>query len=183
MEKTILILNIANGAAALLAGAGALFARKGGRFHKQAGQVFFWAMLVVLVTAVLLAIYKVNLFLLCVAVFSFYLAYTGYRAIHYSRQKNLAPTLADKLVLWLSGAVALAMLWAAILPLLQGKTGINLVLMVFGGFLLSFCLADLRVQYRKIILPPRAFLLSHISRMCGAFIATVTAALVTNVQL
>lgn len=180
METLLLWLHILNGSAALLAGAGALLARKGGKYHARAGVIFFWAMAVVLATAVLLALYKTNFFLLCIAVFSFYLTYTGYRAAHFSRQQSFGPGLTDKLVLWLTTAVATVMVGMGLLPLLQGKAGMHLVLLVFGFILLLNCMLDIRLFYFNISLPPRAFLLSHIGRMCGAYIATITAVLVTN---
>ena len=58
----------------------ALAPAKGGQQHKRWGMVYLWSMGVVAATALPMALYRPVLFLALVAVFSFYMAFSGYRA-------------------------------------------------------------------------------------------------------
>src|SRR5207245_5580140 len=59
----------------------AMLTVKGGRAHRRWGKTYFWAMAVVASTAVILALWRPQIFLALLAVFSFYLAFTGYRVL------------------------------------------------------------------------------------------------------
>ena len=84
METTanlILYAHIAAGFVALAVGPFAMFSAKGGALHRRAGVVYVWAMVAVVVSAAFLAIYRPDMFLLGIAVLSFYLTFAGYRAL------------------------------------------------------------------------------------------------------
>jgi uncharacterized membrane protein len=84
VEVWSLWLHIAAGIAALFAGLGALVTKKGGMRHRQAGKVFLVSMGVVVATVfVLVAIDPVafRIILTLVAIFSGYLAFSGYRVL------------------------------------------------------------------------------------------------------
>ncbi len=49
-----------------------LLTAKGGKTHRRWGQIYFWAMAVVAITAMVLALWLPILFLAFIAVFSFY---------------------------------------------------------------------------------------------------------------
>src|SRR4029434_2865808 len=59
----------------------AMLTHKGGWRHRRCGKIYFWAMAGVALTAVVLSLYRPNLFLLLLAVFSFYQAFSGYRVL------------------------------------------------------------------------------------------------------
>src|SRR3989475_5847510 len=61
---------------------------KGGRTHRRWGKVYFWAMAVVALTAVVLAVWRPVVFLALLAVFSFYSAFSGYRALFRKRPRE-----------------------------------------------------------------------------------------------
>ncbi len=86
---TLLITHIATGIAALLIGLIPMFSKKGSRLHNRAGLIYVYCMITVAVTALLLCILKpfnmMRLFLTGIAVLSFYLSMTGWRA---TEQKN-----------------------------------------------------------------------------------------------
>ena len=73
----LLALHICAGSLALASAGAALAAKKGSRFHRWAGRAFFYAMTVIFLTAVLMAVLTSNTFLFLVALFSFYLAFSG----------------------------------------------------------------------------------------------------------
>src|SRR6266852_6457338 len=63
----------------------AMLTVKGGRAHRRWGKIYFWSMAVVASTAVMLALWRPQIFLALLAVFSFYQAFTGYRALSRKR--------------------------------------------------------------------------------------------------
>src|SRR5947207_13619105 len=77
MYALLLTIHIAAGFTALTAAAVAVLTPKGERAHVYAGRVFVLGMALVLLTALPMALMKLNLFLLLVAIFSFYLASSG----------------------------------------------------------------------------------------------------------
>jgi uncharacterized membrane protein len=58
-----------------------LLTAKGGQTHRRWGKIYFWAMAVVAVTAMVLALWRPIPFLAFIAVFSFYFAFRGYRVL------------------------------------------------------------------------------------------------------
>jgi uncharacterized membrane protein len=79
--RALLGLHVAAGATAFVFAPLALATRKGGRAHRRWGKVYFWAMLIVAVSAIVLSAYRPILFLALVAVFSFYAAFYAYRVL------------------------------------------------------------------------------------------------------
>jgi len=163
-----------------LSGIGAIFTRKGHKKHILSGQVYFWAMFSVILTALFVGFYRNNIFLQTVAVFSFYMAFTGKRAVRYKKEIN--PQTIDWIVNIISISVAGFMVYLAIVNALRiGFAGLVPVLFVFGGILLAMSLSDL-VKLRKRKFVKNEWLYTHIGRMGGSFIATTTAFLLTNIR-
>jgi hypothetical protein len=79
--SVVLRIHIFFGAIALFVAPAAMLTRKGGLWHRRWGKMFFWSITVVAVTAVVMSLIRSGLFLLLVALFSFYLAFTGYRVL------------------------------------------------------------------------------------------------------
>src|SRR2546422_11713607 len=84
-------IHTAGGMMALFVAPGAMLTVKGGPAHRRWGKIYFWAMATVAVTALVLAAWRPNYFLLMVAVFSFYLAFSGYRALYHKRPGLVGP--------------------------------------------------------------------------------------------
>lgn len=101
----LLVIHIAAGCAAFLLAPVALVTTKGGKNHKRWGMVYLWAMGIVAATALPMATYRPVLFLALVAVFSFYLAFSGYRVL---RLKDLARGGRAKAIDWIAAAVTFA---------------------------------------------------------------------------
>ncbi|UOQ64892.1 hypothetical protein [Hymenobacter volaticus] len=82
--RSALGVHIAAGTIALLAGLVPMLGRKGGALHVRVGRVYTYCMVAVAATAVLLCVFQPltqgRLFLTGVAVLSFYLSFTGWRA-------------------------------------------------------------------------------------------------------
>ena len=71
--------HIVAGAVALFIGPLDMATVKGGRWHRRWGKIYFWAMAAV--AATVMCWLRSGLFLFLVAVFSFYLALTGYTVL------------------------------------------------------------------------------------------------------
>ena len=94
----LLIIHIACGSIALLCVPVALLTAKGRANHVRAGRVYGVAMTGVFVTALPLAMITANLFLLLVAVFSFYMVFAGWR---FARNHRGQPQWVD----WAAAAI------------------------------------------------------------------------------
>lgn len=181
LEATVLGLHVAAGVVALLAGLGALATTKGGRTHRRAGRVYVGAMAVVVGTVpVLLALDPTTLrvFLALVAVFSGYLAFSGYRVLSRKRPADAAAPV-DWAAAGLVVAACLALGGWGVALLVAGDS-FGLVMAVFGAIGLSFGGTDLRA-FRAAA--GGEWLVDHLSRMVGAYIATVTAVSAVNLTM
>lgn len=182
---TILVwLHVAGALATLATGPIAMLTRKGGKNHRLAGKIFFWAMFDIFVTAIALLFNRFTIFLLIITVFSFYGALTGYRALY--RKKGKADvTLLDRgaAVVTLVAGVTFLIWGAAVLfglfpsfPAAYGGLGLG-----FGYIITGMARQDL-VSFRGAPFNKRWWWYYHMDRMCGAYIATVTALMVQTVS-
>lgn len=171
LVQALLYSHIAGGAVALITGAISLTTLKGGRLHKKAGLVFFYAMLLVAVTAFVVSIAKGKYFLLAISIFSFYLTYTGYRVL---KNKSGKYRWYDWVVSAISLACAVYMVSTMAVVLLA--FGILLAFIIYGNVVVQFQGKEkLKEAHKKRIG-------THLGNMSGAYIATVTAFLVVNIN-
>lgn len=174
----MLWIHIAAGSAALLGALIAIVAPKGGATHRGAGKVFFWGMAGVFVTAVAMAAVSGNLFLLLIALFSFYLAFAGWRfAVN---RAGVAKTL-DWIAIGVMIAAGLGMGALAMVYARQDNPQ-WVTLAVFGALALALGAAD-ALAYRAGAVRGAARLRRHLTNMMGGAIATITAVLVVNVEV
>ena len=103
--KAFLTIHIAAGVVSFVLAPVALATAKGGRQHKRWGRVYLWAMGLVAATAVPMAFFFPVRFLALVAVFSFYLAFAGYRVL---RLKDLARGGSAEAIDWIAGVLTFA---------------------------------------------------------------------------
>ena len=172
--------HIAAGTIALFVAPGAMLTKKGAAWHRRWGHIYVRAMGVVAATALALATFRPNLFLALVAVFSFYLAFIGQRAIARRRLpggRRAGPL--DWVGAIVAGAGALGLLLYALLPRAGGRPGLWPVALVFGLVGLLLATRELR-SFRHIPADPRAWQYLHMGNMLGAYIATVSAFSVVN---
>lgn len=163
--------HVISGSLALITGFLSLATDKGGRVHRTSGKIFFFSMIVVAASAFVISVVKNISFLLAISVFSFYMNYTGYRAL---KNREVKYKWFDWLVVGLSVVTAFYML----------STG-AIVLMVFGSLLLFLIFLNTRIQFQreeKMIEAKRKRVLTHITNMTGTYIATTTAFLVVNIN-
>jgi hypothetical protein len=102
--KVFLTIHIAAGTMSFVLAPVALATAKGGKQHKRWGMVYLWSMGAVAATAVPMAFFFPVRFLALVAVFSFYLAFAGYRVL---RLKDLARGGRAWAIDWIAAIVTL----------------------------------------------------------------------------
>ena len=184
MEEAIKILIYIHaffGGIGLLAGLGSVATRKGSATHKKMGRLFSIGM----VSSALISMpiswmpNHTNVFLFLMGLFTIYLVISGNRALKYVREVK-----AERMDLMISGSMfvfSCIMLFIGTYSLLkQWNSGI--LYLVFGGFGLFLTLIDFRF-YRNKTKKKNAYLVVHIRKMSGAFIASITAFLVAGIGL
>ena len=178
VEEWSLWLHIVAGTVALLAGVIALVTTKGGRRHRQAGRMFLVSMGVVVATVfVLLALDATSfrIILTLVAIFSGYLAFSGYRWLSRKRPSSTAHVIdwgaAASVILACVGLGVWGVTW-----FLDGRS-FGIVMVVFGGIGVAFGTMDMRLFHSD---DHGEWMVSHLQRMIGAFIATVSAVSAVN---
>ncbi len=180
----LLILHIGAGSIALLTAFVALVTAKGGVNHVRSGRVYAIAMTIIFLTAFPLALLTENIFLLFIAVFSFYMVFAGWR---FARNRQGRPQTVDWAAVAVMALTGLAMWGYAggmVLKLLPPVGAAHPVTLALFGFIaLGLSLADAlyhrtqrtqRTSYAKRIS-------RHLTNMMGGTIATITAVLVVNV--
>ena len=181
--RVTLWVHVLAGTLALVVAPVALLTVKGGPTHRRWGKVYFWAMAVVAATAVVVGLWKGLLFLLLVAVFSFYAALSGYRVLYRKR-----PDLGQRASAldWTAAGITLAASAALIVLGIVRPTptfqNLSTVAKVFGGVGLGISGLDVW----RFLSPPadkRAWWYKHMANMIGSYIAAVTAFSVVNFTL
>lgn len=173
-----LLFHIVNGTVALIVAPLAMMTVKGGVWHRRWGKIYFWAMACVAASATVMCFIRTGLFLFLIAIFSFYLALTGYTALRRKKPEDRPG--------WLDWFATIAMLVAGtalvVTGILDSSIGRERYLrVVFGGIGLALSLQDIR-RFFKPSLGKRAWMYNHMTRFLAAYIATVTAFSVVNFQ-
>ena len=179
LYDTLLYLHIASGGIGLVAGTVNMVRRKGDKAHKQVGWAFSAGMLTAAGSALALSLLNPNPFLFIVGVFTAYMVGTGLR---YLRLKPGPKGGAARPIDWIiSGLMLLAalafLIWGGVL--LADSNSFGFVLVVFGLVSAGFVRADVQ-HYRGQARERSFWLLGHLQRMCGGYIAAATAFLVVN---
>jgi len=177
----LLAIHIACGTLGLFTGTINLIQKKGGKWHRLFGKLFVVGMFGTGFTAFALSILHPNYFLFIVGVFTVYLAGTGYR---YMNLKQLLKSQKPSKIDW---TLTIGMLLAGLVfaglgvyNLVNGKS-FGIVFLAFSLISLGFVRTDYS-NYRGKAKEKNYWLLAHIQRMVGAFIASATAFLVVNLK-
>ncbi|RYD51021.1 MAG: hypothetical protein EOP52_11490 [Sphingobacteriales bacterium] len=174
--KILLGIHITGGAVSLIAGLVVVLLPKGTRLHRRWGRTFFWSLLVASVVALPICYLHPSVFLALISIFTLYMLLTGVRALQLGRQQK--PLVMD----W-TLTIAIALFGIGFIGLggrsVSNGDSFGTVLMVFGGIGLLFARQDwTRFKGRATI--KNSFLTTHLQRLTGSYIASVTAFLVVN---
>jgi hypothetical protein len=184
MEETVKILIYIHaffGGIGLITGIGSIIVKKGSVLHKRMGKLFSIGM----ISSSLISIpvswmpNHENLFLFLIGLFTIYLVLAGNRALTFKTKEK--PDWIDKIV---SGS----MLFFSSIMIIIGFYGVlnnisfSVLYLFFGGFGLFLTIKDFRF-YKNSTKPKNAWLISHIGKMIGALIASITAFIIAGLGI
>jgi uncharacterized membrane protein len=176
IERPLLYLHILAGFISLAIAYILLFIKKGNKRHKKLGMIYVYGMTTIFLTAIPLSLLgEFNPFLFVIAIFSFYLAFSGYRQ---GRDRNGAREQIDKVLgVFITATSILFYSMAVSLYLIEDSMWITSV--VFGSIALGMGINDFRRM--KIDERPDFYDRTnlHLNLMLAGTIATTTAFIVT----
>ena len=139
------------------------------------GKFTFWGMVGVFLTAIPLAIFKLNVFLLLIAIFPFYLAFAGMR---FAVNRKGITKLIDWITVNLMCFSGIAMLILGLKYYFNDNTQF-VTLLIFGSIALFLSYNDY-VSFTKRNAVGKHRIVRHLTNMLAGTIAVITAFLVTN---
>ncbi|HMQ69028.1 MAG TPA: DUF2306 domain-containing protein [Ignavibacteria bacterium] len=179
--KIFLTLHIMGGSVGLFTGTINLVRKKGDKKHKLTGKIFTWGMLTAGFSALVLSVMHPNYFLFMVGVFTIYMVGTGYRYIYIKLLgSDRRPAIIDRIITASMLLAGLLFIGLGIKNLIA-QNYFGIVFIVFGGVGLSFVKSDFD-NYKGKAKTKNYWLLAHLQRMTGAYIAATTAFLVVNAK-
>ncbi|MBL7952495.1 MAG: hypothetical protein JNM62_12345 [Flavobacteriales bacterium] len=176
-------MHIAAGFTALVVAPIAMVVRKGGDAHRLWGKIFFYCMAVVAVTAIILGIARPNIFLTMVAVFSFHMIASGYRALYHKRlHEGQKPAALDIVLQATAGVINGGLfIWGFTNMVLGNRGGPSIIFLVFG--LIGILMVWRNIQrFYKHSHDKHEWLFAHMTGFLGGYIATVSAFSAVNME-
>lgn len=174
--RVLLVFHILAGTIALVVAPAAMVTAKGGLWHRRWGFTYLGATVVIALTGAVMSFLHPSLFLLMIAVFSFYLVFSGYRVLHRKKPGQRA-TWFDQAVTFAMIATGIALVGYGVYGLQSSSFGI--VPIVFGAIALLLSGREM-VSFRHPPTEPRWWWFSHMTNMLAAYITTVSAFSVVN---
>ena len=171
----LLSIHILAGSVALVSAALAFSTEKGKKFHVLIGKAYFWSMVIIFLTALPMSIITGNVFLFLIAIFSFYLAFSGMR---FAKNRTGVPTRVDLIAvnfMFLSGVG----MWILAIIFFIDNNFQFITLTVFGFLALFLGYGDFQT-FKDQTAIGKERIAKHLTNMMGATIAVVTAVLVVN---
>ena len=175
----LLFIHIFFGCVGLLTGTLNSIRKKGTKPHFLVGKIFVVSMLINAVAGFIMSVMHSIPFLLIIAVFSFYMVGTGHRILSLKNTATQGKPLAvDYFLSYLMLFFGTSFV-AYGSYIVYHKNSFGIVLLVFGIISLLMVRSDFKI-YAGRSKYKNYWLLIHLQRMVGAYIAAVTAFLVTN---
>lgn len=178
--KVLLIIHVTAGSLALLSGLAAIFLRNKVKLHRPAGKIYYGSMTVVFLTAVFISVVKGNVFLFCVAVFTYYSCLTAYRSLRLKKlHLDQKPMWYDWAIEVVFGLIHIGFVVFALMKI--GKhPGLGIVALVFGLIGVNGNWSTIKRLRAKNLTRKNYWLLAHIGGMLGSYIGAFTAFIVNN---
>jgi uncharacterized membrane protein len=174
--KLLLTIHVITGMCALIIGAIVLTLKKGNKQHRLIGNLFYYCMLSAALISMPMAVLHPNYFLFIVGVFTTYMLLSGRRYLKIKTEKDVLKS--DWLLVVIMLIFGFVFIILGVYNLIYGLT-FGFVFLVFGLISLGFVRKDY-LNYTGKSKIKNFGLLSHIQRMVGSYIASVTAFIVVN---
>lgn len=180
--KILIYSHVGAGSLALICGLMAAFiGKKGGKLHRQVGGISYWSMFWIFVSALLLVSFvRFNFFLLIIAVFSYYLAFSGVRTLKVKKTGKVG--LIDWIAGWVTAIFGITLFGYGLFRIIDsGSLDILGILSLFFGFFTANTAYINLKTYRDFHKQEKMWWwLAHMNNMNGSLIACITAFLVQN---
>lgn len=171
------------GGIGLITGMISIFVKKGGINHKKAGKIFSYSMVISSLISLVVARMPnhENMFLFLIGIFTIYLILAGNRALTFKSKTKTKADSVDKLISGTMFLASIVMLVIGTIGMIQDKEQSTLFIF-FGSLGAYLSLRDFHT-FRIFKEKKNAWLLSHLGRMVGALIASITAFLVVGLHI
>lgn len=186
MEETIKIfiyIHAFFGGLGLITGIGSSIVKKGSPIHKKFGKLFSIGMFTSSIISLPIACMPnhENPFLFLIGLFTIYLVLVGNRALTFKPKQKLEANNLDKLISGSMFVISLLMIGLGLLGFIQ-KIDNSILYLFFGGFGTLMTIKDF-LFFKNFKEKKNAWLISHIGKISGALIASVTAFIVAGLGL
>jgi uncharacterized membrane protein len=176
--KIFLAIHILGGSIGLLSGTLIMILPKGNLLHRKIGKYFYIGMCIAGLVSLALALLHPNRFLFLIGFFTLYMTIAGKQYLSFQNPNHQAKWFNWLLTtIMLCFGTTLIFLGIRILP----NDSFAGVYLSFGFISLNFVRMDY-YNFKKLNTKPNFALTGHLQRMCGAYIASLTAFLVVNVK-
>ncbi len=178
--KISLIIHVIAGIGALIFGGTAIALKNNTPKHRIVGKIYFVCMTIIFVTGVYISLYKNNIFLFLIAVFTYYAICVAYRALKL-KQLNISqkPELIDWVIEVIAGIAFLGLVVFAVYYYIKNNSMETLIPFVFG----TMGIYGVYKNTVRLLTPPKetlVWLKVHIGNMCGSYIGAITAFIVNQ---
>lgn len=174
--QILLVLHILGGSISLLLGLFIMITKKGNRIHKTVGKIYFYSMLTAAIVALPMSYLHPNYFLFIIGVFTAFMLLSGKRYLLKKKPSDVTST--DWLLTIIMLIFGLGFLGFGVLNLIKNEF-FGIVFIAFGSISLLFVGQDYKNFMGKSSIK-NYWLTTHIQRMTGSYIASVTAFIVVN---
>jgi uncharacterized membrane protein len=173
--------HILAGVLVLLSGlANVVMRPKGGKWHRLVGKMYVAGMATIFLSSIaILTLFRFNLFLLVIAIFSFYMCFSGYRVLR--RKKMGQQTWVDYAGAAIAGVAGAGLTLFGIYGMvIKGVDVLYILCIVFGLSTLNAVRADINAFRGRGMDDRMWWFYQHLQAMLGSYIAAVTAFAVQN---
>jgi len=181
--RTLIYIHAFFGGLGLITGMISISVKKGAINHKKAGKIFSFSMVISSLLSLFIARMPnhENLFLFLIGIFTIYMVLSGNRALTLKSKTKSKSDNIDKSISWAMLLTSIAMLIIGIIGMVQKID--NSILYVFFGCFGGFMTFKDFQTFRTFTENKNAWIKSHIGRMLGALIASVTAFMVAGLNI
>ena len=185
MENVLIVSHVVAGVTTLFSGLLAAFVgKKGGKLHRQVGRVFYWSMFWIFISALLIISFvRFNAFLLVIAVFSWYMTFSGVRVL--KMKKTMKAQKIDWIAAFITLIAGICFIGMGLNYQLQESWSsvVGYLCFFFGFFTTQTAWENIKGFRRGVDQEKMWWWFAHMNSMCGALIASITAFAVQNGQI
>ncbi len=180
----VLRVHAVSGGIALVVAPLAMLVTKGGDWHRRWGKLFFYGMAVVALTAIVAGVLRPNVLMALVAIFSFHMVASGYRALYLKRvHQGQRPGTLDFVLHGTAGLINGGLfLWGIGHLMLGHRDSASIIFTTFGTIGLLMVWGQMR-RFYKANHDKRDWFYAHMTGFLGGYVATVSAFSAVNLHM